>query len=140
MPRARSEPNTGDDTQETTLSRPAIILASALLLGKPGPGAAQHAGHGVPAAPSAVTKAYQPVNARMHQDMNIRFSRDADVDVIRGRILHHIAAVDRATIVLEHGKDRDLKKRAAEIMAVAIMAAQDKEIAFMRKRLNRRGN
>jgi uncharacterized protein (DUF305 family) len=54
--------------------------------------------------------------------------------------LHHIAAVDRATIVLEHGKDRDLKKRAAEIMAVAIMAAQDKEIAFMRKRLNRRGN
>ncbi|MCX7325592.1 MAG: DUF305 domain-containing protein [Hyphomicrobiales bacterium] len=119
------------------MSRPAIMMASAFLLAMLGPGAAQHAGHSAPAAPSAsaATKAYQAVNAKMHKDMNIRFSGDADVDFVRGMIPHHIAAVEMAKIVLEHGKDPELKKLATEIVA-----AQDKEIAFMREWLKKRGN
>lgn len=119
------------------MSRPAIMMASALLLAMLGPGAAQHAGHGAPAAPSAsaATKAYQAVNAKMHKDMTIRFSGDADVDFVRGMIPHHIAAVEMAKIVLEHGKDPELKKLATEIVA-----AQDKEIAFMREWLKKRGH
>jgi uncharacterized protein (DUF305 family) len=119
------------------MSMPAIMISSALLLAMLGQGAAQHAGHGAPAAPSAsaATKAYQAVSAKMHKDMNIRFSGDADVDFVRGMIPHHIAAVEMAKIVLEHGKDADLKQLATEIVA-----AQDKEIAFMREWLKKRGN
>lgn len=121
------------------MSRPAFAITTALLLAMIGPGAAQHAGHGAPAATpaatTAATRAYQAVNAKMHKDMDIRYSGDAEVDFVRGMIPHHIAAVEMAKIVLEHGKDPELRKLATEIVA-----AQDKEIAFMREWLKKRGN
>lgn len=94
-----------------------------------------HAGHGA-ATPNAApsTKAFEAANARMHKDMDIRFSGDADVDFFKGMIPHHQGAIDMAKVVLEHGKDPETKKMAEEIIA-----AQEKEIAFMREWLKKKG-
>ena len=49
-------------------------------------------------------------------------------------IPHHEGAVAMARIVLEHGKDPELRK-----LAEAIIAAQDSEIAFMKLWLEKNG-
>jgi uncharacterized protein (DUF305 family) len=93
-------------------------------------------GDGAPAkagdAPS--TAAYKAANGKMHAGMDITFSGDADVDFVNGMIPHHQGAVEMAKIVLKHGKDPELKKLAAEIVA-----AQDKEITFMQEWLKAKG-
>lgn len=76
---------------------------------------------------SVSSKAFAKANARMHEDMDIVFSGNADVDFVKGMIPHHQGAVDMARIVLDHGKDPELRKLATEIVQ-----AQEKEIAFMR--------
>jgi uncharacterized protein (DUF305 family) len=84
--------------------------------------------HGaVPADATPSTKAYMAANDKMHADMAIKFSGDADVDFIKGMLPHHQGAVDMAKIVLKHGKDPEVRKLAAEIIK-----AQDIEIAFMK--------
>lgn len=77
------------------------------------------------AAPS--TKAFAEANARMHADMTIPFTGDADVDFVRGMIPHHQGAIDMANIVLKYGRDPEIKA-----LAEAIVKAQDSEIAFMK--------
>lgn len=95
-----------------------------------------HAGHGAmkmdgmgPAA-----KAFADANMKMHKDMTIQFSGNADVDFARGMIPHHQGAIDMAEIVLKYGKDASVKKLANEIIA-----AQRKEIAQMRAWLTKNG-
>jgi uncharacterized protein (DUF305 family) len=83
---------------------------------------------------SAATKAYEAANARMHKDMAITFSGDPDVDFARGMIPHHRGAVDMAKIVLEHGKDPELRKLAQDVVA-----SQEREIAFMQEWLKKKG-
>jgi uncharacterized protein (DUF305 family) len=115
----------------TTLAVLALMLAGSTAL------LAQHQHHGSarPAAGTAATKAYEAANARMHKDMTITFTNDADVDFARGMIPHHRGAVDMAKIVLEHGKDPELRKLAQDIIS-----SQDKEIAFMREWLKKKGH
>lgn len=88
-----------------------------------------HGNHGTPAtaSDSAATKAYREANTKMHKDMDIRFSGNPDTDFVRGMIPHHQGAVDMAKIVLAHGKDPELRKLASEVIA-----AQEKELTFMR--------
>lgn len=81
-----------------------------------------------PAGDSASTKAFKAANDKMHAGMSIPYTGNADVDFVRGMIPHHQGAVEMAKIVLAHGKDPALKKLAREIIA-----AQDKEIAFMQR-------
>ena len=89
-----------------------------------------HSGHG--AAPTAQgaspsNDAYAKANAKMHRDMSVKLTGNADRDFVQGMIPHHQGAVDMARIVLQYGKDPEIKKMAEEIIA-----AQEKEIAMFR--------
>jgi uncharacterized protein (DUF305 family) len=94
-----------------------------------------HANHGasVPNEPAS-TKAFRVANEVMHRGMNIDFSGDADADFVRGMIPHHQGAIDMAKIVLDHGKDPEIRK-----LAEGIVAAQDAEIKLMREWLAKKG-
>ena len=102
--------------------------------------AQQHQGHGAHRAPaakagdSAATTAYKAANTKMHKDMDIAFTGDADADFVRGMIPHHQGAIDMARVMLAHGKDPALKK-----LATGIIADQEKEIAMMRDWLKANG-
>ncbi|OOG23883.1 DUF305 domain-containing protein [Thioalkalivibrio denitrificans] len=80
-------------------------------------------------------QAYREVNDRMHHDMNIAFTGDADVDFVRGMIPHHEGAVGMAEVVLEYGEDPEIRKLAKEIIE-----AQKEEIEMMRRWLAERGH
>jgi len=81
-----------------------------------------------------VSKAYAEANAKMHAGMEIEFTGDADVDFVRGMIPHHQGAVDMARIVLQYGKDPEIRKLAGEIIK-----AQEAEITMMQEWLKKRG-
>lgn len=117
------------------------LLAGATLvatLGLAGFAVAQgHQGHGTTtpaAADTAATQAYKAANDKMHKEMGIAFSGDADVDFARGMIPHHQGAVDMARVVLAHGKDPELRK-----LAQGVITEQEKEIAFLRGWLKKQG-
>ena len=71
---------------------------------------------------------------RMHSGMDITFTGDTDVDFARGMIPHHQGAIDMAQVILKYGKDPELRKLAEDIIL-----AQEGEIAFMRKWLEKKG-
>lgn len=117
-------------------TRLALGLVAALAFGGTAL-AQQHQGHGAPAAKagdSAATTAYKAANTKMHKDMDIAFTGDADADFVRGMIPHHQGAIDMARVILAHGKDPALKK-----LATGIIAEQEKEIAMMREWLKANG-
>ncbi len=88
----------------------------------------QHHQHGTTsAAASGSTKAYEAANDKMHKDMAISYSGDADIDFARSMIPHHQGAIDMAKVALAHGKSPEIRKLAEEIIK-----AQEAEIAWMR--------
>jgi uncharacterized protein (DUF305 family) len=93
-----------------------------------------HHGHG--ARPSAnepaSTREFRAANDKMHRDMNIRFTGDADRDFAAGMIPHHQGAIDMARVVLRHGKDPEMRR-----LAESIIAAQEAEISQLRAFLAR---
>ena len=74
----------------------------------------------------AASKAFAKANAAMHTAMDIEFTGNADVDFAKGMIPHHQGAIEMAKIVLEHGKDPELRA-----LAEGVIKAQESEIAFM---------
>jgi len=123
-----------------------VIAAAAAGLFIAGAGAfAQQSGHGgahsghsmakpAAASDSAATKAFRAANDKMHKNMDIAFTGDPDADFARGMIPHHQGAIDMAKIVLQYGKDPEIRKLAEEVVK-----AQEGEIAFMREWLAKRG-
>ncbi len=126
---------------------PILRLAIAALAFSAVAATAQHAGHGTagqgtPGAADAAkpartiaqtaalagtsTAAFEAVNEKMHKDMAITFSGNADVDFVRGMIPHHQGAIDMAEVLLKHGKDAKIRT-----LATGIIKAQKTEIAEM---------
>jgi uncharacterized protein (DUF305 family) len=97
--------------------------------GMSGHGAMQPKGDNGPAS-----LAFQGINAKMHEAMNITFTGNADVDFVKGMIPHHQGAIDMAKTVLAFGKDPEVRKLAEEIIK-----AQESEIAMMNAWLKARG-
>ena len=89
-------------------------------------------GHAASADPAAA--AYLAAAERMHRDMAIELSGDPDVDFARGMIPHHQGAIDMAQVVLDYGQDPEIR-----VLAEAVIAAQEQEIAFLRGWLAARG-
>jgi uncharacterized protein (DUF305 family) len=91
-----------------------------------------HSGHAMPEAQTATTEqqkiiaAYQAANTKMHSAMNAPLTGDADRDFVIGMLPHHQGAVDMAKIVLQYGKDAEIRKLAQDIIH-----AQQKEITWM---------
>jgi len=116
-----------------------FMAASLALALSTGPVLAQdhdaHQGHMMTSGEdSPSSKAFAEANAKMHADMAVPLTGDADVDFVQGMIPHHQGAIDMAKIVLEHGTDPEIRKLAEEVIA-----AQEGEIAMMRAWLSARG-
>ena len=86
-----------------------------------------------PSDPPAV-KAQKEAHMAMMKNMNVPLTGDADVDFVRGMIPHHQGAVEMAKVVLQHGKDPEIRK-----MAEKMIADQEREIAEMKSWLAKRG-
>lgn len=112
-----------------------LAISLATLLAAPAL-AQDHSGHAMPmASAGAASEAYAAANAKMHADMTMDLTGDADVDFIKAMIPHHQGAVDMARIVLEHGTDPEVRT-----LAEAVIAAQESEIAWMEAWLAKNGH
>ena len=78
------------------------------------------------ATDSPSTTAYLAANDRMHKDMTVDFTGDADIDFMRAMIPHHQGAIDMAKAELEHGDDPWVRE-----MAQKVITAQEQEIKDM---------
>lgn len=72
------------------------------------------------------TDGYKAAMDKMHTDMMIEYSGNADVDFVRGMIPHHQGAIDMAKVELANGKDPEIRK-----LAEGVIAAQEAEIKQM---------
>ena len=114
----------------TRVGLTAIVLAGIAYALKPDNSKMDHSKMDMPmeaaASDTASTKAFIQTNARMHSDMAVKYSGDADIDLVKGMVPHHTGAVEMAKIVLQYGKDPEVKKLAEDVIK-----AQTSEIAWM---------
>ncbi|HEY0120194.1 MAG TPA: DUF305 domain-containing protein [Rhizobium sp.] len=82
----------------------------------------------------ASSKAFNDAMGKMHNNMMITYSGDADTDFVRGMIPHHQGAIDMAKTELKYGKDPELRK-----LAENVIKAQEAEIKGMNAWLKKHG-
>jgi uncharacterized protein (DUF305 family) len=82
---------------------------------------------GMGGADTPETRANADAMKAMNHAMMAPATGNADQDFVAMMLPHHQGAVDMAKIELQYGHDAQLKR-----LARAIVAAQEKEIAFMR--------
>lgn len=113
-----------------------VLLAAAIASLVAQPVHAQQANHPMPGmampAPSqdggGSSEGLTAANDKMMKDMDVKLTGNADRDFVAMMMPHHQGAVDMAEVELKYGRDPQLKKLARDIVA-----AQRKEIAFMKK-------
>ncbi|WP_437166993.1 CopM family metallochaperone [Falsiroseomonas sp. E2-1-a20] len=71
-------------------------------------------------------------NEKMHRDMAITFTGDADRDFAASMIPHHEGAIAMARIQLAHGRDAAMRR-----LAEAVIREQEREIIELRAFLAR---
>ncbi|CAH2601684.1 conserved exported protein of unknown function [Rhodovastum atsumiense] len=120
----------------------ALLLCGAMILVPRGPAGAQALPHhhggaaseaaarvDIPPAPAdaAAIAGYEAAMRRMHEQMNVPWSGNADRDFVLAMIPHHQGAVDMAQVLLQHGSDPQIRKLAEDVIRT-----QQAEIAMMR--------
>lgn len=86
-----------------------------------------------PTTGSAATKAYMEAAERMHGPMMESLqASDPDVAFAQGTILHHQSAIGMAKVVLQYGKDDQVKKLANDVIR-----EQEREISEMQEWLKK---
>ncbi len=117
--------------RSTTLILAAAILISPPALAQTAPAAMT--GHRPTAASNAPADDMMGAMTTMNQAMSSApMTGDPDHDFVVMMIPHHQGAVDMAKFELQHGQDPELRKLAHDIVA-----AQNKEIALMKRWLAR---
>jgi Domain of unknown function (DUF305) len=95
-------------------------------------------GGGMQAQPKGDTgpssQAFNGIMTKMHQDMAISYTGNADVDFVKAMIPHHQGAIDMAKTVVAFGKDNAVKKLAGDVIE-----AQEKEIAVLNDWITKHG-
>ena len=98
----------------TVFTALALATLAALTLGQPFAQSAEETmhhgkkmGHGMKAMGdnSASSKAFRDASAKMHKNMDVTYTGNADVDFVKGMIAHHQGAIDAAKIELQYGKN-----------------------------------
>ena len=111
------------ENRPTSRDRSSMSLGVILALAVAAP--AQHQ-HGQAVGSNGFQTMIGDAVARMHVEMDVRFSGDADTDFARMMIPHHQGAIDMAIAELRYGKDKRLKRLAQEIIV-----EQQQEIMVM---------
>lgn len=118
-----------------------FLFLGALMATMPSLALAQssHGGHSTPmqrpqALDTPAIKGYKAANAKMHQDMDIPYTGDSDVDFVRSMVPHHQGAIDMAKVALQNTKDDQVRKWATEVIR-----EQEREIAEMKAWLKGKG-
>lgn len=114
-----------------------IVLSVALAALLTAPALAQeHAQHSMPAATSAASQAYMDAMTKMDTDMQaMKMTGKPGADFALMMIPHHQSAIDMAKAYLASGDNNpELTKLSNEVVA-----AQEKEIAFLKDWLTKNG-
>lgn len=81
---------------------------------------------------SPSTKAYSDAMSGMMKGMMTPATAKPDLDFVQGMIPHHQGAIDMAKVVLQYGKDPEIKK-----LAEGVVKAQESEISAMNQWLSK---
>ena len=62
------------------------------------------------------TKDFKQAHMNMMKDMHMEFTGNADVDFAKSMIKHHEGGIEMAKILLKHGKDPEMRKKAEKLI------------------------